>query len=32
MGLDLQKAYKKLTQINRVKNDFTVCYTVPKVQ
>ena len=31
MGLDLQKLYKKLTGINRVKNDFTVCYTVPKV-
>ena len=32
MGLDLQKLYKKLTRISRVKNDFTVCYTVPKVQ
>ena len=31
-GLRFAKAYKKLTWINKVKNDFTVCYTVPKVQ
>ena len=32
MGFDLKKLYKKLTRINRVKNDITVCYTFPKVQ